>query len=381
MMGGKPLALNRCVFKGAMRLAFQRDHITPSRPMATGLVLLCLCQGLQAAGAPVVVGLSEEQPIIELVPLTGTVNSPRVSRLSPEVAGRVAAVLVDAGDRVEAGATVLQLDQTLAEIDREAAQAATEQAREELGDARRRLKDAERLVKSRGVAETEVEARRSEVRADQANLNLRIAEQRREEERVRRHVVTAPFSGVISSKLTESGEWISPGDEVLELVADAELRVDFQVPQGYFSVVKPGTPVELKIDSLPGRAIAAKIGEVIPVSDPAARTFQVRVRLGDPGLPLTPGMSASGLLKLGGVETGVVVARDALLRHPDGRVTVWVVEQRDDATTVSERLVQTGPAFEGKVMVQEGLAAGTRIVIEGNEALRQGQRVTIREAR
>jgi RND family efflux transporter MFP subunit len=351
---------------------------------AAALVILSLLSsliGVQAAGAPIVVGVSEERPIIELVPLTGTVNSPRVARLSPEVAGRVRAVLVDAGDRVEAGSTVLQLDPTLSEIDREAAQAATAQAREELADARRRLKDAERLVKSRGVAETEVEARRSEVRADLANLNLRIAEQRREEERVRRHTVTAPFSGVISRKLTESGEWISPGDEVLELVADAALRVDFQVPQAYFSVIEPGTPIELKIDSLPGQVVPEAISEVIPVSDPAARTFQVRVRLDDASLPLTPGMSASGLLRLGGVQKGVVVARDALLRHPDGRVTVWVVEQQDDAATVSERLVQTGPAFEGRVMIREGLEAGTRVVIEGNEALRQGQRVTIRAVR
>lgn len=349
--------------------------------IATGLLLLGLIEGLYAAGAPVVVGVSEEKPIIELVPLTGTVNSPRVARLSPEVAGRVGTVSVDAGDRVEAGSILLQLDQTLAEIDREAAQAATAQAREELADARRRLKDAERLVKSRGVAETEVEARRSEVRADLANLNLRIAEQRREEERVRRHTVAAPFSGVISRKRTESGEWVAPGDEVLVLVSDIGLRVDFEVPQGYFPVIQSGTPVELKIDSLPDRAIAAKVSEIIPVSDPAARTFQIRVGLDDTSLPLTPGMSASGLLQLGGDETGVVVARDALLRHPDGRVTVWVVEQQDDVTTVSERLVRTGPAFEGQVMLREGLAAGTRIVIEGNEALRQGQQVTIREAR
>ena len=349
--------------------------------IATGLVLMSLVGSLYAAGAPVVVGVSEEKPIIELVPLTGTVNSPRVARLSPEVAGRVAAVSVDAGDRVEAGAILLQLDQTLAEIDREAAQAAAAQAREELADARRRLKDAERLVKSRGVAETEVEARRSEVRADLANLNLRIAEQRREEERVRRHSVTAPFAGVISRKLTESGEWVAPGDEVLVLVSDIGLRVDFEVPQGYFPVIQPGTPVELTVDSLPDRAIAAQVSEVIPVSDPAARTFQVRVGLDDASLPLTPGMSASGLLQLGGDETGVVVTRDALLRHPDGRVTVWVVEQQDDVTTVSERLVRTGPAFEGQVTLREGLAAGTRVVIEGNEALRQGQQVTIREAR
>ena len=356
-------------------------HVWSRATIAALVLLAALYPKAQAAGVPVVVGESEEKPIIELVPLTGTVNSPRVARLSPSVAGRVGTVLVDAGDHVDAGTILLQLDAALAQIDLEAAQAATAQAREQLADARRRLKDAERLVKSRGVAETEVEARRSEVRADLAIRNLRIAEQRREEERLRRHAVTAPFPGVISRKQTESGEWVSPGDEILELVADTGLRVDFQVPQSYFPVVDRGTPVELKLDSLPGRPISAQVSEVIPVSDPAARTFQVRVRLDDQGLPLTPGMSASGLLKLGGQEKGVVVARDALLRHPDGRVTVWVIEQGADVTTVSERLVETGPAFDGQVVVRQGLEAGVRIVVEGNEALRQGQQVTVRERR
>jgi RND family efflux transporter MFP subunit len=186
---------------------------------------------------------------------------------------------------------------------------------------------------------------------------------------------------VISRKLTESGEWITPGDDVLGLVAVSDLRIDFEVPQAYFSRIDTDTAIELRLDALPGQAISTRVARVIPVSDPAARTFQVRVFLEEPGLPVTPGMSASALMKLGGTDRGVVVSRDALLRHPDGRVTVWVVENAADGTTVTERLVLTGPAFDGRVVVREGLAAGIRIIVEGNEALRQGQQVTIREVR
>jgi RND family efflux transporter MFP subunit len=331
--------------------------------------------------APVVVGVTEYRPIVEEVPITGTVNSPRVTRLSPEVSGLVSEVLVDAGDRVEVGAPLVRLDRTLAALALDAASAATEQAREELADARRRLEDAERLAKSRGIPETEVEARRSEVRADTANLNLRQAEQRREQERLRRHALAAPFAGVISRKLTESGEWVTPGDEVLELMADTGLRIDFEVPQAYFPRVDSRTRVVLRLDALPGRRLDALVDEVVPVSDPTARTFRVRVYPQGEDLPLTPGMSASGVLRLGAGEQGVVVSRDALLRHPDGRVTVWVVEEEGGEVSVSERLVQPGLAFDGWVVVRSGLDADTRVVVEGNEALRQGQLVTIREVR
>jgi len=100
---------------------------------------------------PVVVAAAERRSVIEEVPLSGTVSSPRVARLSPEVAGLVAEILVEARDRVESGAPLVRLDRTLASLALEAATAATEQAREELADARRRLADAQESDSFRGV--------------------------------------------------------------------------------------------------------------------------------------------------------------------------------------------------------------------------------------
>jgi RND family efflux transporter MFP subunit len=346
-----------------------------------GLLLACAPALAAPPLAPVVLATPSVRAVVEEVPVTGTITSPRVARLSPEVAGLVKDVAVDAGSRVAAGDTLLTLDATLARLGVEAAAAATELAREELADARRRLADAERLVDSRGIAETEVEARRSEVRADTAALKLRQAEQRREQERLRRYTLSAPFAGVISRKLSESGEWITPGDQVLELVADHGLRIEFPVPQRYFPRVGLDASIDVRFDSLPGQAVTARISEIIPVSDPSARTFLVRADLEQPDLPLTPGMSARGVLALSTGERSLVVPRDALLRHPDGRTTVWTVEVEGDQASVSERLVRTGLAFDGQVVVHSGLDADQRVVVEGNEALQQGQGVAIRAVR
>ena len=214
----------------------------------TGLCL-CAAAAAQKPAPPVVVAQAERQTVTEEVPISGTVSSPRVTQLSPEVAGLVNQVLVEAGDRVEVDAVLVRLDHTLAELALKAAEAVTEQAREELSDARRRLNDARSLVKSRGIAETEIRARESEVRADAATLRLRVAEQRREEERLRRYEISAPFAGVISRKLTEVGEWVTPGDEVLELIADSGLRIDFRAPQGLFPRILRRHTGELWVNS------------------------------------------------------------------------------------------------------------------------------------
>lgn len=352
-----------------------------SGPAFVALLVAVLAVPADAA-TPVIVTQAELTDVVEDVPVTGTVTSPRVASLSTEVAGLVQAILVDSGDHVRAGDTVVEIDRALARLRLDAARAATEQAREELADARRRLDDAERLVESRGIPQTEIFSRRSEVRADGATLRLREAEQALEQQRLARHTLKAPFDGVISRKLVEAGEWIAPGDEVVELVADAGLRVELRIPQAFFPRIDETARVDLRFDALPDRPVAMRLGEVVPVSDPTARTFILRAYPEADNLPLTPGMSASGTLRLATSRRGLTLTRDALLRHPDGRTTVWVIdEDGGDGTSVVERRVETGLAFDGRVVIEEGVTADMRVVVEGNESLRQGQAVSIKGER
>jgi membrane fusion protein (multidrug efflux system) len=132
---------------------------------------------------------------------------------------------------------------------------------------------------------------------------------------------------------------------------------------------------------MPDTPLEMPIRRVVPVSDPSARTFLIRIDADQADLRLTPGMSAGGHLLLSSGETALVVSRDAVLRHPDGRVTAWVLDEAGDTSPVSERLLQTGLTFDGLVVIENGLELDTRIVIEGNEGLQAGQVVTVRGSR
>ncbi len=354
-------------------------------PGARGHAFALLCVLLSApsggAAAPDAVAVRAEiavtGPVVRQVRLTGTVTSPRVAQVSTSVGGLVEAVHVDTGDRLEAGAPLLDLDRELAVLELERAKAATREAREQLADARRRRAEGRRLLKERNIPESEVRSREAEVRIDRAVLARLEAEQRHQAERVARHTVTAPFPGVVSRKLTEAGEWVEPGTAVVELVALEALRVDFQSPQSYYPRIGVGTGVSVRLDALPEQRLDGRVTGTIPVSDPAARTFTVRVHLDDDDVPMTPGMSAHAVLNLETGRRAVVVARDALIRYPDGRVTVWVVNDSDGTPTVTQRLVETGLTFGGRVEIRSGLEAGTRVVVRGNEALEEGQRVRL----
>jgi RND family efflux transporter MFP subunit len=166
---------------------------------------------------------------------------------------------------------------------------------------------------------------------------------------------------------------------VVRIVATDHLLVDYRVPQRHFAAVSTGGPVALTFASLPSRTLDGHIQAVVPVNDTSARTFLIRVKIDDDSAPVTPGMSAQGRLRIARDEQGVVVSRDAVLRYPDGRTTVWVVDDDGDRPTVAERQVATGLTFDGRVEIRSGLEAGSRVVVEGNESLQNGQQVVIRD--
>ena len=347
--------------------------------------LLLFAAGLLAAvaanaQAPVAVETVTTTTIVQQVNVSGSVTSPRTAVLSTAVAGLVSGIEVDEGYRVERGDPLLTLDSELAELAYERALAEVRQGETAVADARRRLADAERVGTSRGIAQTEIESLKAEVLSDGAALEATRAAAREQEAVLARHTLTAPFAGVISMRQTELGEWVNPGDGLLELVSTENLRFDFRVAQDYFSALSPETPVEVRLDAAPDSVLAGRIAAIVPVKNPGARTFLVRVVADDPDSEstlITPGMSVRGRLEIDSGRDGVVVSRDAIIRFPDGRQTVWIVDSTGERTTVEERLVETGLEFDGVVEVRAGLVEGDVVVNRGNETLQDGQAVTI----
>lgn len=323
----------------------------------------------------------EKRLIVSQINVTGTVTSPRTAVLSTAVSGIVAELTIDEGHRVETGDPLLVLDSELAELALERALAEVQQREIAVADARRRFTEAEQIGEQRGIARTQIETLRSEVTSNEAALAAARAAAREQQAIVARHTLRAPFAGVISERLAELGEWVNPGNGLLELVATDNLRFDFRVGQEHFAALTPDTPVEITLDAVPDRSLPGRVDTIVPIKNPGARTFLVRVvaENADAGnaLRITPGMSARGKLNVDSGRNGIAVSRDAILRFPDGRVTVWVVDSGEDVPIVREQIVRTGFEFDGMVEIKNGLAVGDLIVVRGNETLQEAQAVTI----
>ena len=333
----------------------------------------------RAADPPVQIALVEERKISATVKVNGTVTSPRNALLSSSVAGLVTAIHVEEGDRVEQGFTLIGLDAELAQLMVEQAEADIRQRDAELNDAKRRLTQAQTVGVKRGIAQSDIDALEAEVVSDGAVLAAAKVTRRRQQALVNRHAINAPFSGVISERLVELGEWVNPGDDVLRLTMTENLRFDFQLGQDYYSQVSEGAAIDIAPGALSNRRLIGRVVTIVPVNEPGARTFLVRAQVDRENMDVTvtPGMSVAGELQLGNRRSSLVVSRDAIVRHSDGRTTVWVVDTTAQPPTVSEQAVSTGVIFDGMVEIVSGLAVQDAIVVLGNETLQAGQAVAL----
>jgi len=341
------------------------------------LAALWTATAVQAQQAvPVMIALAESVQTDDELRLTGTVTSERVASLSTSVNGLVKRVRVDAGDRVAAGNALIYLDSAMARLALDRTKAADEEARAQLSEQQRLRDEAQEMFERGLIPETRLHSAESERRVAAARVQRLVAERKEQEEIVRRHTVVAPFAGVISKKLTDPGEWVETGTTVLELVDTQRLRIDVQVPQERYGEISVGTPIIVELDADAGRFLKGKVIARVPVNNPGARTFLVRVKVENGTKEMAPGMSASVVFALREGVSTVRVPRDAILRKPDGSTNVWIVID-GDAPTVSERQVELGRSLRGWVDVRSGIDSGARVVVRGNEALREGQQVRV----
>ncbi len=354
------------------------------RNLAAACAVVLLLAGpvrAQDRGALVEAAPAETRPILNIVRVSGTVVAPRTSRLSTSLGGLVEEVAVELGARVAPGDTLVALDDALARHDLARARAAVAEAQADLADARQRVERAERLARTNNIPQSELDSRQAEAERAAASVDRLQAEAAAARERLDQHTIKAPFAGVVTERVIEPGEWVSPGETLVVVSAVDRLYVDLAVPQTYFPDLGDGAPIYLSFEALPGRNVPGEIETRVPFSDSTQRTFKLRVRPdADDPLPLTPGMSARAEIELATGERDVAVPRGAVIRYPDGRTTVWTLDDSGEQLRAREVQVTLGRAFSGYVQVKSGLDAGRRVVTRGNETLRPGQAVRLADA-
>ena len=362
--------------------------ISPSRlPLKTTQILLIAWvlswipfAAAQESTVPVTVVPVRIAAVNDEIPLSGTVTTRRTVHLSSRVEGYVQEVLVDAGDEVEAGAVIVTLDRRLAEIELSRVRAARAEAKARNDEARRQLSEVMQLVEKQHVAGTTVASAKAEVAIQDAALRRLDTDIVRSRELLQRHTILAPFSGVVSRKLVEVGQWVETSSSLVELSEIERLRVEVGVPQNHFEATQTGTPVTVYFDALPGFILSATVSKKIPIGNSTTRTFPVRIDLDNRDRRIAPGMSANVRLLTNHSPEAMVLPLDAIVREANGDEFVWVVKSVDGVTKGRKTRVTTGRSLDTWIEVNSpDLDAQSKVIVYGNERLDEDQEITIAE--
>ncbi len=346
------------------------------RVLVAGTALaVAACGGAQADGAEaageegfvrvinVETAVVTPRAFTEEIRLTGTVQANRDVTVSAQEAGTIVELVVEKGTAVRAGQPIARIDDRLLATQVEEARAQEALARE-TWTRRKRLWEEDHVGSELAYLEAKYAAEQTAARL--ATL----------EERLDRTVIRAPIEGVLDDRLVEVGTLVSPGTPVARIIDLDPVKVSGGMPERYAADVSRGAPATVTFDVLDGERYEATVNFVGAAVDRRNRTFPVEVTIPNAGRVIKPEMVANIAVVRRTLDEAVVVPQDAVVRVEDGYV-VFVVEGQGEDLTARSRDVVLGPSQSNEVVISEGLSAGERLVVVGQQQVADGDRVRV----
>jgi len=363
--------------------------------LLSGVGLLSLLALRGGQGAPEVqVAHATHAPLADTLLASGSLTYVEQIQLRPEVSGRVAEVLVEEGERVEAGQLLMTLDQVSFIAQLESAQAGVHSAR--LAVERLRAVDANlraqvarqqqllerQLVSSDGFDHLRSQQAVSALQVEEAEqvLAQQLATLNQANEQLRRSQFRAPITGQVVSVDVKAGETVIAGttniigSDLMTLADTRALLAELRVDEADIGRIRVGQKVHVHAASAPEVAL---LGVVERVGTSARKlgsaeglAFRVRVRLDDTGYAaLAPGMSCRAEIVVTQGEPSVNVPVAAVREDADGHF-VWTL---DTDNRVHRVAVVPGASNDIEQALQQGLDARALVITGPGRALAQLQ--------
>ncbi len=331
-----------------------------SRLLASFLVLLSASSVVGAAEGPLVEVVSVTRTLVREELITfGSLRSDESVMIRPEVAGRLAKLHFREGQPVQTGELLASLDDSIA-------RAELAQAQANLSLAEKNFQRAQLLFKrgaSNAQAQDEASAQQQVARASLALAQARLDKMR----------IHAPYSGVLGLRHVSPGDYLSVGQDIVNLEVLDPLKVDFRVPQKAASQIRLGQSIEISLDTYPGERFNGRIAAINPRLDEAGRSQAIRALLDNAEGRLNPGQFVRVAVILAERPEALVIPEAAVMPVGDQAMVNLVVDGK-----VEPREVELGKRFDGKVEVREGLQGDETLISAGWQKVKAGMAVRSR---
>lgn len=372
----------------------------------------------QAAAVEVTTAAAIKRDLPRFFEATGSLAGDQQTDVAPQTAGKVVAIGVDIGSRVQRGQMLVKLDdaELKLHVDQAVAQlaqakAAVKQAEEKIGLrsgqpfdpnrvaevaaakvtvdlAQKNLQRAEKLIESGDVSREfydEQRARRDQLK-EQYEVALAQARQNYAAVEVARTNIAnaesalalarkslsyanipAPIDGYVSERTADVGEYVSPQQKVATIVRTNPLRIRIDIPEQAIPQVHAGQSVSVTTSAWPDKNFAGRIARIAPNVSASSRTLTVEAEIENSSGALKPGQFATVRILQERSEPAVLIPVRAVVTEA-GVSRVYVLKDGH----AEQRLVQTGQTEGDLIEVKSGVAADEQVATSNLEQLSDG---------
>lgn len=312
----------------------------------------------QGQGLPAEVHQVESSTLNHILTAVGTLRANEAVILRPEISGRISAVLFREGEHITKDQPLIELDSTSSEAELAQAQAQANLSRIE-------YQRAADLLERRVGSQTDRDTRLAQLRVNEAQVQLARAQ-------LAKSTLLAPFEGEVGLRYVSPGDFVSAGQDLVEVVDTHQMKLDFTLPERDMTHIRVGQRVEVIVDALPDQLFQGEIYAISPSSRSGSHNLSIRARIPNEDGQLRPGLFARITIITGQDNHALMVPEAAIIPENND----FFIMRIDDENTVSLVPVTLGSRRVGEVQILSGIEAGDVIVTAGQIKLRPGMPVT-----
>lgn len=305
--------------------------------------------------------------------LSGQLSAENQVTVRSEVSGAVLQTLVDVGAAVREGQEIARLDDSGIRDMYISARSGVTTAENSAQIAEREVQRAEALSKAGAIADRQRDQARNQLSAAQAMLADARARLANAEKQLNKTTIKAPFSGVISARSVNAGDYVSPGTATFTIVNPSTMRLEASVSAEDLGAIRLGAPVEFTVNGYGNRRFTGRISSINPVADPATRQVRVIATIPNQGGTLVGGLFAEGRVASEAHTSPVVPSaavdergvRPSIMRVKAGKVekvevTLGIRDQTTETVEVKSGVIPGDTVLLGAA---RGLSAGTKVKV------------------
>jgi membrane fusion protein (multidrug efflux system) len=286
----------------------------------------------------------------EVLEITGTTEPENTANIISNVEGKITRLNVREGDYVKEGQIVVRISPMLREDVVTAAKIKVESLEEEL---------------------------KNDTNNKELNEKLKEAKENYEFalEQYKEISIVSPSSGIVSKRLIDLGDMVAAKSKILEITSSNRFKINLTVAETDLRKLKSGQKAELNLDACPDRKFTGTITRVYPEIDPLTRNGIVEVRLDNPCPNVKSGMFVRASFTTKVYKDVLSVPAQSIITKMENKI-VFIIDENMKAKSVE---VQTGFETKEDVEIVSGLKQGDKVVIDGQQTLKNGNEVKIQQ--